>query len=459
MHETTEQEVTSSTPLRLLVVDDEETFRRIAVRELAAMGFDVRGVSSGEEALDVLQQQDADVILLDIKLPGMDGLETLQAIKESRPLAEVIMLTGHGTIETAIRSIRLGAYDYLTKPCKLEELEALILKAGEKRALQQENRLLRQELARRDRLDEFIGRSRALRETVQLIEKVAATDHTVLILGESGVGKELAARAIHRLSARRDRPFVVVDCTSLQEELLQSELFGHEKGAFTGAVSLKHGLFEVADTGTVFLDEVGELSPSLQAKLLRVLETRSFRRLGGVRDIPVNVRIIAATNRDLERLKAEGRFREDLYYRLHVVPVVIPPLRERREDIEPLVQYFLCGNLVPARGRKQITPEALRLLVNYHWPGNVRELKNVIERAVILADGDTIDVEHLPSNLRFQPPLFSETTPAEYPSLEDVERMYIARLLKEFQGNRSQVARVLKISERTLYRKIKGYGL
>jgi DNA-binding NtrC family response regulator len=458
MRETAEQEATPRPPLRLLVVDDEETFRRVAVRELAAMGFDVRGVSSGEEALEVLQQQDADVILLDIKLPGMDGLETLQAIKESRPLAEVIMLTGHGTIETAIRSIRLGAYDYLTKPCKLEELEALILKAGEKRALQQENRLLRQELARRDHLDEFIGRSQALRETVQLIERVAATDHTVLILGESGVGKELAARAIHRLSARRDKPFVVVDCTSLQEELLQSELFGHEKGAFTGAVSLKHGLFEVADTGTVFLDEVGELSLSLQAKLLRVLETRSFRRLGGVRDIPVNVRIIAATNRDLERLKAEGRFREDLYYRLHVVPVVIPPLRERREDIELLVQYFLSRNLVPARGRKRITPEALGLLVQYHWPGNVRELKNVIERAVILADGDTIDVEHLPGNLRFRPP-FLETTPAEYPSLEEVERMYIARLLKEFQGNRSQVARVLKISERTLYRKIKSYGL
>ncbi|HXF05013.1 MAG TPA: sigma-54 dependent transcriptional regulator [Blastocatellia bacterium] len=459
MRETVVQEATESTPLRLLVVDDEETFRRVAVRELAAMGFDVRGVSSGEEALDLLEQQDADVILLDIKLPGMDGLETLRAIKESRPLAEVIMLTGHGTIETAIRSIRLGAYDYLTKPCKLEELEAIILKAGEKKALQQENRLLRQELARRDRLDEFIGRSQALRETVQLIERVAATDHTVLILGESGVGKELAARAIHRLSARRDKPFVVVDCTSLQEDLLQSELFGHEKGAFTGAVSLKHGLFEVADTGTIFLDEVGELSLSLQAKLLRVLETRSFRRLGGVRDIPVNVRIIAATNRDLERLKAEGRFREDLYYRLHVVPVVIPPLRERREDIEPLVQYFLSRNLVPARGRKRITPEALRLLVNYHWPGNVRELKNVIERAVILADGDTIDVEHLPSNLRFRPPFLSETTSAEYPSLEEVERMYIARLLKEFQGNRTQVARVLKISERTLYRKIRRYGL
>ncbi|MBI3951430.1 MAG: sigma-54-dependent Fis family transcriptional regulator [Acidobacteria bacterium] len=445
--------------LKVLVADDEETFRKVLVKELTSMGFDVCGVASGEEAVAAVGQDEYDVVLLDIKMPAMDGMTALRAIKEIRPLTEVIMLTGYGTIDSAIRAIKLGAYDYLTKPCKLEELEAVITKAREKKALEQQNIVLRQELARRDRLNEFVGRSPALQHILQLIAKIAVTDSTVLIQGESGVGKELAARAIHRHSVRRENPFIVVDCTSLHEELLQSELFGHEKGAFTGAIALKHGLFEVADTGTMFLDEIGEMSLGLQSKLLRVLETGTFRRLGGVKDIHVDVRIIAATNKDLKQLVASGRFREDLYYRLNVVTILIPPLRDRREEIPVLTKYFIERSLVPGRQKKGISKEALDLLIHYHWPGNVRELKNVVERALILAESEQIEVEDFPSNLRVRLPFLSETSDAEHPSLEQVEKLYIAKLLKEFAGNRSKVAKVLNISERNLYRKIKDYGL
>jgi DNA-binding NtrC family response regulator len=445
--------------LRVLVADDEDTFRKVLVKELTSMGFEVRGVASGEEAVTAVSQDDFDVVLLDIKMPVMDGMTALRTIKAARPLTEVIMLTGYGTIDSAIHSIKLGAYDYLTKPCKLEELEAVILKAGEKRTLERQNIVLRQELARRDRFDEFVGRSQALQHILQLIAKIAATDSTVLIQGESGVGKELAARAIHRHSARRENPFIVVDCTSLHEELLQSELFGHEKGAFTGAVALKHGLFEVADTGTMFLDEIGEMSIGLQSKLLRVLETGTFRRVGGVKDIHADVRIIAATNKDLKQLVAAGRFREDLYYRLNVVTIVIPPVRQRREDIPVLVSHFIERSIVPGKQKRGISKEALDLLVHYDWPGNVRELRNVLERALILSEGEQIGADDLPSNLRVRLPFLSEAVDAEHPSLEQVEKLYIGKLLKEFGGNRSKVAKVLNISERNLYRKIKEYGL
>ncbi|RMG55546.1 MAG: sigma-54-dependent Fis family transcriptional regulator [Acidobacteria bacterium] len=445
--------------VKVLVVDDDTTFRRVIVRELASMGFEAEGVASGEEALAVTEHQEYDVVLLDMKLPTLDGMAVLKALKQAHPLTEVIMLTAYGTIDSAIRSIKLGAYDYLTKPCKLEELEAIIHRAGEKRALQQRNIILRQELARRDRFDEFVGRSKALQRILQLITKIAPTDSTVLIQGESGVGKELVARAIHRHSPRKENPFIVVDCTSLHEELLQSELFGHEKGAFTGATALKHGLFEVADTGTIFLDEVGDMSISLQSRLLRVLETGTFRRLGGVKDIRVDVRIIAATNKNLAQEVAAGRFREDLYYRLNVVTISVPPLRERREDIPVLVRYFIEHSVVPGRQKKGISKEALDRLLHYHWPGNVRELKNVIERALILAEGECIEAQDLPSNLRVGLPFLAESGQTEHLSLEEVERRYIAELLKEYGGNRSRVAKILKISERSLYRKIKEYGL
>jgi len=445
--------------LRVLLADDEETFRRILIRELTDMGFEVRGVAGGREALRCLGEEDFELVLLDVKMPDMDGLSVLKALKEGHPLTEVVMLTGHGTIDDAITAIRNGACDYLTKPCKLEELEAVLLKAAEKRELRCRNRVLNQELSRRDGSDKFLGRSPKLEAVLRLIGKVAESDSTVLIQGESGVGKELAARAVHRQSPRRDQPFIVVDCTSLQEDLLQNELFGHEKGAFTGALSQKHGLFEVADKGTVFFDEIGEMTLSLQAKLLRVMETGTFRRVGGLKDIQVDARIIAATNRDLKERSSTGLFRDDLYYRLNVFSITIPPLRERVEDIELLANHFLQSRIVPGRGKIAIAPQAMQFLKLYHWPGNVRELRNVIERALILAEDDCIDTEHLPGSLHTRTAPLFDYPEGQLPTLEQAEKLYIGRLLRENAGNRARVAKILDISERNLYRKIKEYGL
>ena len=445
--------------MRVLVADDEETFRRILIRELTDMGFEVRGVGGGREALDRLGEEDFEVVLLDVKMPDMNGLSVLKSVKECHPLTEVVMLTGHGTIDDAITAIRNGACDYLTKPCKLEELEAVLLKAADKRELQCRNLVLNQELSRRDGFDKFLGRSPKLEAVLRLIQKVAESDSTVLIQGESGVGKELAARAVHRQSRRRDQPFIVVDCTSLQEDLLQNELFGHEKGAFTGATTQKHGLFEVADKGTVFFDEIGEMTLSLQSKLLRVMETGTFRRVGGLKDIQVDARIIAATNRDLKERSSAGLFRNDLYYRLNVFSITIPPLRERVEDIELLASHFLQNRTVPGRGKVAIAPQALELLKRYQWPGNVRELRNVIERALILAEGDCIDTEHLPGSLQSKTAALFDYPEGQLPTLEQAEKLYIGRLLRENAGNRARVARILDISERNLYRKIKEYGL
>jgi DNA-binding NtrC family response regulator len=445
--------------MRVLVADDEDTFRRLLLRELREMGFKVQGAATGREVLNALDKEDFDALLLDVRMPEMDGLSVLKAVKESHPLTEVVMLTGFGTIDSAISAIKSGAYHYLTKPCKLEELEAILTKACERRRLERRNVILQQELSRRDRFDDFVGSSPKLAEVLRLIAKVAHSDSTVLIQGESGAGKELVARAVHRHSARSDGPFLVVDCTSLQEELLQSELFGHEKGAFTGASSLKHGLFEVADTGTIFFDEMGEMSLALQAKLLRVIETGTFRRVGGTRDVHVDVRIIAATNRDLKELSGDGRFRQDLYYRLNVFSITIPPLRERPEDIELLARHFVERSIVPGRKRKGISPQALRLLQHYSWPGNVRELKNVVERALILSETDRLEIEDLPGNLQARAPFLSDAASLERPTLEQAERLYIARLLKENNSNRAKVAKILDISERNLYRKIKQYGL
>jgi len=446
-------------PIRVLIADDEETFRTVLARELKEMGFDVCGVNGGVQALAALNEREFDVVLLDVKMPDMDGLTVQKAVKEAHPQVEVIMLTGYGTIDSAIAAIRSGAYDYLTKPCKLEELEALLLKAAERRRLERGNIMLRQELSRQTRSDEFVGDSPRLRAVLALIAKVARSDSTVLIQGESGVGKELAARAIHNQSPRKDNPFIVVDCTSLQEELLQSELFGHEKGAFTGAASLKHGLFEVADTGTLFFDEMGEMTLGLQSKLLRFMETGTFRRVGGLKDIHVDTRIIAATNRNLKEASSSGQFREDLYYRLNVFSFTIPPLRERPEDIAVLARHFVDKSVGQGRRRWSIAPEAIERLEGYDWPGNVRELRNVLERALILAEGDRIEVEDLPGNLQSRLPFMGENQNQGTPTLEQAEKLYIARLLRENAGNRAKVARILDISERNLYRKIKQYGL
>jgi DNA-binding NtrC family response regulator len=445
--------------LRVLVADDEDTFRRILIRELKEMGFEAQGAACGNEALNILKKEDVELVLLDVRMPGMNGLEVLREVKQNHPLTEVVMLTGHGTIDDAITAIRNGACDYLTKPCKLQELEAVLLKAGEKRQLQCRNLLLNQELSRRDGSGRFLGKSPKFQEIVRLIGKVAQSDSTVLLQGESGVGKELAARAVHRQSGRRDHPFIVVDCTSLQEDLLQNELFGHEKGAFTGAVGQKHGLFEVADTGTIFFDEIGEMSLSLQAKLLRVMETGTFRRVGGLKDIQVDARVIVATNRDLKQRCAAGLFRDDLYYRLNVFAITIPPLRERVEDIELLASHFLSNRMMPGRRTLRISPEALPLLKRYQWPGNIRELRNVIERAMILAEGESVEPQHLPGNLQSKTAAHFDFPKGEPPTLEQAEKLYIGRLLRENGGNRARVAKILDISERNLYRKIKEYGL
>jgi DNA-binding NtrC family response regulator len=447
-----------SQSISVLLVDDDSAFRKILARELAAMGFEVESAGDGAAALSRLKERDFDVVLLDVKMPGMDGVEALPAIKSESPLSEVIMLTGQGTVDTAVRSMKLGAYDFLTKPCQLEELQNVIEKAREKRRLSRENLFLKQQLTRRDGFGEFVGRSAGLRTVLDLVGRVAPSGFSVLIQGESGVGKELVAQAIHRLSPRKNGPFVVVDCCSLQEELLHSELFGHEKGSFTGAAALKHGLFEIADGGTLFLDEMGELSPALQAKLLRVLESGTFRRLGGVKDIRVDVRLIAATNRDLAQRVSSGDFREDLFYRINVVAIAVPPLRERREDI-PMLARFFAEHALPGRSTKAVAPEAMDLLSGYDWPGNVRELRNVMERAVILCQGETIGPDDLPSNIRLNPRSLFKSSRGSYPSLDELEKNYILALLAEFAGSRQKVAQALNLSERTLYRKLRQFRI
>ena len=441
---------------QVVFVDDDDPFREALSEALRQSGFDIVTARNAEEALGQVEGRAFDVALVDLKLPGLSGEELVHEIHQRSPATEIIVLTGHATVENAVRTLKEGAYDFLTKPCSLEELETAIRRAHEKRALVRENRFLQRELDRHLRFREFVGKSPPLRAVLEIISKVSQTDSTVLIQGESGVGKELAAQAIHSRSPRRAQPFIVVDCTSLQESLLQSELFGHERGAFTGAVARKHGLFEVADGGTIFLDEIGEISISLQSRILRVLDNGSFRRVGGVRDVQVNVRVVCATNRNLDQMVKEGRFRPDLYYRINVVSFTLPPLRERQEDI-PLLARF-CADHSPVARRRPVrfSPEALSVLQAYSWPGNVRELHNVIERALILSAGDgVVGVDDLPGSLRQEgSPTIRELT-ARRPSLAELESTYIQRLLGELGGHRARVAEVLGISDRTLYRKLK----
>ena len=438
----------------LLLVDDEETFRKLTAKELQRVGYDVATAGSLDEARRLLARQQFHLVLLDVRLPDGNGLDLLQEIREAAPATEIVMLTAFGTVQEAILALKQGAHDFLTKPCKLDELEAVLANALQKQVLQRGNVALRRDLARLAG-ENFIGQASQIRELLNLLSRVAETDSTVLIRGESGVGKELVARAVHRLSRRADQPFVVVDCASLHESLLQSELFGHEKGAYTDAIRLKHGLFEVADRGTIFLDEIGEITPPLQAKLLRVIETGVFRRLGGTADIRVNVRVITATNRALETMIKEGEFREDLYYRLNVFSLVVPPLRERRDDIPLLAAHFIRNSAVVPKRQVTVSPEAMTVLQRYHWPGNVRELVNVIERALILCDGQTLEPEHLPLGVRLEPNFREDADERCLTTLEEVERRYIKRVLQECKGHRHKAAEILGISERNLYRKLK----
>jgi DNA-binding NtrC family response regulator len=441
--------------LSLLIVDDEESFRKLVGRELGRAGYTVETAGTLGEARDALARQTFHVVLLDLRLPDGNGLDLLSDIKSSLPATQVIVLTAYGTVQEAIAAMKEGAHDFLTKPCKLGELEAVIGKALRMQNLELGNIALQRDVERLQTSDRFVGETPAVAELHALVQRVASTDSTVLIRGESGVGKELVARAVHRLSRRSKQPFVVVDCASLHENLLQSELFGHEKGAYTGAIRLKHGLFEVADRGTIFLDEIAEITPPLQVKLLRVLENGVFRRVGGTADVKVNVRVIAATNRDLEAMLRAGSFREDLYYRLNVFSLQIPPLRERVEDVPLIVEYYIRNSAIVPKRKLAVSDEAMAILKRYPWPGNARELENVVERALILCDSGAITPEHLPIGVRLGPVGDGSESSSKRPTLEEVERRYIRQVLDDCKGHRQNAARILGISERNLYRKLK----
>ncbi len=439
--------------IRLLLVDDESDFREAAGAYFQKMGYPVTLAANGQDALEALNDAVFDVAVLDIHMPEMNGLELLKRIQATDAETQCIMLTGGGTIENAVESMKAGAFDFLTKPAKLNELDLLIQKAFQNRQLVMENRRLRQALKLSAPPSTMIGESPAMQEVFRLIGKTAATDKPVLIQGESGTGKELVARAIHEQSALADKPLVVINCAALPESLLESELFGHEKGAFTGAAAAKPGLFEIADGGTLFIDEFGELAGSLQAKLLRVLEDGSLRRVGSVRERKVNVRLIAATNRDLGKAVAEGKFREDLYYRINVLGIQLPPLRERQGDVELLIRHFVGEEW-------KIDQSVIDVLTRYSWPGNVRQLQNAIDRAKILADHDEIVLEHLP------PEVINETQPSAISSssatpqdLESINRAHVLSVYERFNHNKTRTARALGISRRSFYRLLEKYEI
>jgi DNA-binding NtrC family response regulator len=444
--------------IRVLVVDDERPIRFLMEKELPRAGCVVTCAESGEDALERLRTQEFDVVLMDLKMPGIGGLEALRRIRDSGASAEVVVLTGHPDVTSAIEAMKLGAYDYLTKPFKLAEVELVLRRAAERRQLAQENAALRQMVAQRGPSPLLLGGSEAMAAVLATVERVAGTDANVLIEGESGTGKGLIAQSIHQQSARAQGPFLAVNCGGFQDQLLESELFGHEKGAFTGATALKQGLFEVAHRGTLFLDEVAEMSQAMQAKLLQVLDSREFRRVGGTRLHRADVRIVAATNKPMQREVAMGRFREDLYYRLNVVGIAVPPLRERREDISILAEHFLARFQAGTPSRKSLAPDALQALVEYAWPGNVRELSNIVERLVILTPDDVIGADVLPSNLRGARARVPETAPGPA-SLSEMERMHITRVLQDTGGKKMQAARLLRIDIKTLNKKVREYGI
>jgi len=444
--------------IRVLVVDDERPIRFLMEKELPRAGCLVTCAENGEDALERVRTQEFDVVLMDLKMPGIGGLEALRRIRESGASAEVVVLTGHPDVTTAIEAMKLGAYDYLTKPFKLAEVEIVLRRAAERRRLTQENTALRRMVAQRGQPPLVLGESRAMAAVLATVERIAASDANVLIEGESGTGKGLMAQTVHQQSRRSQGPFLAINCSGFQDQLLESELFGHEKGAFTGAVALKQGLFEVADRGTLFLDEVAEMSPAMQAKLLQVLDSREFRRVGGTRLHRVDVRIVAATNKSMQREVEAGRFREDLYYRLNVVNILVPPLRERREDIPVLAEHFLARFQASAGVRKTLSPDALQSLIEYPWPGNVRELSNIIERLVILTPGGVIGSDALPANIRSPRPGVPDA-PAGPASLAQMERLHIARVLRETGGKKMQAARLLAIDLKTLNKKIRDYQI
>jgi DNA-binding NtrC family response regulator len=442
--------------VRVLVVDDEEIVRESLLGWLERDGLTVATAPDGAAAVGRLRAESWSIVLLDLKMPGMDGIQVLEHARRLRPDAVVVMMTAYATVDTAVAAMKLGAYDYLVKPFDPEELSQLIEKIVAQQALVHENAVLRQALRREYRFRDLLSKSPATQAVFELARVAARSHSTILIQGESGTGKDLLARAIHAESPRSDGPFVAISCAALAETLLESELFGHEKGAFTGAVARRKGKFEAADGGTLFLDEIGDIGPKLQLDLLRVLEDRTVHRLGGNETIPVDVRIIAATNRDLRRAVAEQRFREDLYYRLHVIPITLPPLRQRREDLPLLVEHFLDQLGVEMNRRlESLSADAMRALMAYDWPGNLRELRNVLERAAVVAEGPVLEAR----DLGLTSAAASAADSDQAVSLEEVERRHIADVLRRTGGNVSQAARILEIDRATLYHKIRKYDL
>jgi two-component system response regulator HydG len=447
---------------RILVVDDEESIRMMLRAVLEEEGYEIIEAADGPEAVKAVEQNPLDLILLDIRMTTMDGIETLTEIRKISPFVPVLMMTAYATVKTAVEALKAGAFEYLAKPLDIEELKILVQKALEYYRLREENLTLKERLGSRFDFSRIIGKGRKMKELFDFLAQVAPSEATVLILGESGTGKELVANAIHHNSPRTQQPFVKVACAALPETLLESELFGHEKGAFTGAIARREGRFQAAHRGTIFLDEVGEMSLAIQTKLLRVLQEREFEPVGSSRTAKVDVRVIAATNKDLGKEIKEGRFREDLFYRLNVIPIHLPPVRERKEDIPALANHFL--SLYREKNKKEIkeiSPKALDLLIRHDWPGNIRELENCLERAVIVARGELLAPADLPPAIQ-NLPAGKEDAEIPFPagiSLQEAEKALILKTLEDTGGNRSRAAEILGINRRTLQMKLKEYGM
>jgi len=444
----------------ILVVDDEPTISNVITQAFAGIFSNVATCTSGKEALNILETTPVAVVVTDLRIPDIDGIELLKRIKQFNSSIEVIVITGHPEVDSAVEAMKLGAYDYITKPFNIPDLQIQTRRALEKFRLVGENIRLRTHLVRRFDDKNLIGRAGNMKEAFEAIEMVKDTDSNVIIYGETGTGKELVARAIHYRSKRRDEPFVKVNCAAVPRELLESELFGHEKGAFTGAVARRTGRFEAADHGTIFLDEVGDMPIELQAKLLTVLQDRCFERAGGSATITVDVRVIASTHNDLAKCISEGTFREDLYYRLNVVAIVMPPLRKHKDDIPLLADHFL--KKLATRTNKNIeglSPEAMQALLLYDWPGNVRELENVIERSAVMAKENVIGLSDLPPHMRSLEADSSEITVGVGATMNEIERLAIMQTLASVNGSKKKAAELLNISEKSIYNKIKQYGI
>ncbi len=444
---------------RVLIVDDEEQMRELLAKVLEKNGYQVAAAGDGAQALALLEKEPVDLVVTDVRMPGLGGMEALKSIKELNPDIIVIIMTAFGSIDQAVQAVKEGAYDYINKPFKIDEMLLTIGKALEERRLRHEVTALRHELRTRYHFESLIGKGRAMQEVFGLIEQVAGSRSTVMIYGKSGTGKELVAKAVHYNSQRASKAFVAVNCAAIPAELLESELFGHEKGAFTGAIATKVGKFELATGGSLFLDEVGSMRLDLQAKILRALQEREVERVGGTRTIKIDVRVIAATNRDLKRAVEEGTFREDLYYRLNVVPITLPDLKDRQEDIPLLANHFMQKFAQESNSAiREISKDAMGILMSYPWPGNVRELENVIERAVTLGRGPAILPTDLPPHLAGGAgPV--ERALAQEATLEDLERDYIRAILQRTKWHQIRTAAILGIDRRTLYRKIRRYGI